>query len=777
MFGRRRNSSKRAGNHSSRSLRFESLEARRMLTDYTVTGVTDNGSVAVVGSLSWAIDQVNTHPGGSHVIKFVITGPNSDITISGVLPPITHALTTINGIDGATGQRTHILKDPNVGSIYNVLTYNGGAEGAGKLTVRDLEISGFQASAILIQSLGDDDQVEIENTVLHGNGSAGISSFDIATGSDGWISIHDNWIYGNDGDAISIVSPVATIPSTSAIRNSITGNTIGRTPGGTASGNGGHGITLGQNAARFDVTNNAIENVTASGRDAVRLLGTAGTQNKISLNSFRNINGSGLLIDLNDDGVSQNDGGDSDSDANNTLNKPVFHPELVTLDGGLWTIPFDVEFDLGGDYRFEFYRFNVSTSQWTEVTSPTLFVSSGQQQLTPTFAASVFNAGDVIAAIAIGDSGTNANNTSEFSEPIYVSTDAPTFLVTQAQDQVNGNNSFFDLSLREALSLAADTDSIGIAPWVGQINLVGLLPTISNEISIRELGSTLSAINANQAARVFLVNNSLTLRYLLLTGASEEAVYATGGDLIVEQVEIAGNGGGIYYDSGGALTVSASTIADNSGRGVFVAANDAILTNSTIANNTTEDNGAGVYVGYRAPGYEVTLVNMTITENHAYTSTSAGSLPDDHAGGIYVEADMDVLMYNSIVAYNFAGSGSGINSDLGVEEAIPYSGHIEGSNNLLGVIGISYYYGGAIVIGSNDPLLSQLGNYGGPTRTCVLLQNSAAIDAGDNAVALSYGLDEDQRGADRPIDFPGVGRPGAKIDIGAVELAVGEIYS
>jgi len=456
------------------------------------------------------------------------------------------------------------------------------------------------------------------------------------------------------------------------------------------------------------------------------------------------------------------------------------HSESVTLAGGLWTIPFDVEFDAGGNYRFEFYRFNFSASQWTQVTSPVLLVSSGQQQLTPTFAASVFDSGDVIAAIAIGDSGTNANNTSEFSEPIYLSTDAPTYLVTTAQDQVNENNSFFDLSLREALSLAADADSIGIAPWVGQINLVSLLPTISSQVSISGLGSTLSAINANQAARVFLANNNLTIRHLLLKGASEEAVYATGGDLNVEQVEIAGNGGGIYYDSGGALTVSASTIAENSGRGVFVAANDALLTNSTIANNTTDDNGAGIYVGYRAPGYEVTLVNVTITENHAYTTTPIGNLQvehPDHAGGIYVEADMDVLMYNTIVAYNFAGSGNGVNSDLGVEEAIPYSGHIEGNNNLLGEIGNSNYYGGAIVIGSNDPLLSELGNYGGPTRTCVLLQNSAAIDAGDNAVALSYGLDEDQRGADRPIDFPGVGRPGAKIDIGAVELAVGEIYS
>jgi len=273
MFGRRTKKSRRARNHPNSHLSFEPLEERHMLTVYTVTQSSDTGSISTPNTLSWAIDQVNTHPGGLQEIRFSILGGGGTVNVTGVnglVPNIKHALTTIDGTDSVSGLPVRIHRPS--GSVFNALTYDGNFEGAGKLTIRDLEISGFQANAILIQSLGDGDQVEIENTVLHGNGSAGISSFDIATGSDGWISIHDNWIYGNGGDAISIVSPIGTIPSTSAIRNSITGNTIGRTTGGAASGNGGHGITLGQNAARFDVTNNAIENVTTSGRDAIRRL-------------------------------------------------------------------------------------------------------------------------------------------------------------------------------------------------------------------------------------------------------------------------------------------------------------------------------------------------------------------------------------------------------------------------------------------------------------------------------------------------------------------------
>ena len=209
-------------------------------------------------------------------------------------------------------------------------------------------------------------------------------------------------------------------------------------------------------------------------------------------------------------------------------------------------------------------------------------------------------------------------------------------------------------------------------------------------------------------------------------------------------------------------------------------AQSALLTNTTISNNLESGNGAGIYVGYRAQAQEVTLVNCTVTENRAFKEMATGSLPDDRAGGIYVESDMDVLMYNTIAAWNFAGTGGGINSDLGVQLAVPHSGTIGGSSNLIGVAAPGSYTGAAIIINTSDPLLGALGYYGQQQtmRTHAPLSTSSAIDAGDNAVALTYGLDKDQRGLARPVDYyPTVGRPGTTIDIGAVELAFGEMYS
>src|SRR5262249_28583471 len=59
-----------------------------------------------------------------------------------------------------------------------------------------------------------------------------------------------------------------------------------------------------------------------------------------------------------------------------------------------------------------------------------------------------------------------------------------------------------------------------------------------------------------------------------------------------------------------------------------------------------------------------------------------------------------------------------------------------------------------------NPLLSPLGNYGGPTQTMALLPGSPAIDAGNNAL-IPAGVTTDQRGFNRIVN--------ATVDIGAFE--------
>src|SRR5262249_46450698 len=83
-----------------------------------------------------------------------------------------------------------------------------------------------------------------------------------------------------------------------------------------------------------------------------------------------------------------------------------------------------------------------------------------------------------------------------------------------------------------------------------------------------------------------------------------------------------------------------------------------------------------------------------------------------------------------------------------------------GFNNLLGnVDGWSISFGQGNIVGV-DPQLGQLADNKGPTKTCALLANSAAIDAGDNSFSPG---NTDQRGP----GFPRI--EGGTIDIGAFE--------
>ena len=63
-----------------------------------------------------------------------------------------------------------------------------------------------------------------------------------------------------------------------------------------------------------------------------------------------------------------------------------------------------------------------------------------------------------------------------------------------------------------------------------------------------------------------------------------------------------------------------------------------------------------------------------------------------------------------------------------------------------------------------NPLLQELADNGGPTRTLLPSPDSPAIDGGS-----AFGLVTDQRGLPRPSDFPAIANAGDGSDIGAVE--------
>ncbi len=132
-----------------------------------------------------------------------------------------------------------------------------------------------------------------------------------------------------------------------------------------------------------------------------------------------------------------------------------------------------------------------------------------------------------------------------------------------------------------------------------------------------------------------------------------------------------------------------------------------------------------------------------------------------NGGGLYsttTSADM-VTLGNTIVAENTAASGGpdalGAFTSLGTN----LIGETEGSTGWLGSASLTPDLTGTSLHPLN-PLLAQLGNYGGPTQTMALLPGSPAIDAGNNLL-IPAGITADQRGLARIVN--------SVVDIGAFE--------
>jgi hypothetical protein len=243
-------------------------------------------------------------------------------------------------------------------------------------------------------------------------------------------------------------------------------------------------------------------------------------------------------------------------------------------------------------------------------------------------------------------------------------------------------------------------------------------------------------VTGNKASRVFQVDKGVTatISGLTITGGSGE----NGGGLYnfgrttLDQCTITGNharytGGGLYNGLDGTVTLTNCTISGNSvpsrqGGGLANFYGTATLTNCTISGNSAYDGG-----GLFNYGGTEKLYDCTISGNSASVGSFGG-------GGGLANFGGTTTLTGTIVAGNTSNIGGG---------------GLSGTYNLIGT-GAS---GGLTTAGHNllnvaDPLLSPLGNYGGPTQTIALLPGSPAIGAG---IAI-LGVTTDQRG--EPLDSP-----------------------
>ena len=302
----------------------------------------------------------------------------------------------------------------------------------------------------------------------------------------------------------------------------------------------------------------------------------------------------------------------------------------------------------------------------------------------------------------------------------------------------------------------------------------GISITDNGTLEIIGTGANNLTIDGGGLSRIFFTADAtVTISGITLTGGigTGAAIYARGGSLTLDRVNITGNqaqidhnGGGVYYD-GGTHKISNSTFSANTayqGGGIFNTRGILTILNSTISGNSANTNGGGAVPG------NATLRNVTITNNSA-----------SFGGGISTFAGM-LDFGNTIVAGNTATTGAGPEIST-TNVVVSAGGNLVGDspgdstnvrNRITNGVPINYQ---PTDIRDVNPMLGILQNNGGTTPTHALFAGSPAIDFGLNALAVdpsnsNAALAFDQRGTGFPRIVDGNSDGTATVDIGAFEV-------
>ncbi|WP_197060145.1 choice-of-anchor Q domain-containing protein [Sporocytophaga myxococcoides] len=143
--------------------------------------------------------------------------------------------------------------------------------------------------------------------------------------------------------------------------------------------------------------------------------------------------------------------------------------------------------------------------------------------------------------------------------------------------------------------------------------------------------------------------------------------------------------------------------------------------NTTVTNNFSIDHGGGMFIYNKA-----TLINCTVTQNKT----------NNNGGGFAMQTDT-VNVINTII------SGS-IEKTPETSDISRFGGILNVTNSIIGKTEASAFNGVKINVLNVDPLLLELEDNGGPTKTHALQNNSPAINAGVSG--LPYIPTTDQRG-------------------------------
>jgi parallel beta-helix repeat protein len=376
----------------------------------------------------------------------------------------------------------------------------------------------------------------------------GIQATAILTVIGGTTAAEGNVISGNTDRGIVLDSS----------QNTVQNNYIGVGADGiTPLGNGSDGIDI-INSLNFVIIGNHLiqDNIIANNKNSAISIFPANNHpigNKIAENSiYNNDNGFGaneIGIDLDDDGITPNDAGDTDTGGNNLQNFPVLTSATVGVSGT--SIVGTLNSTPNTTYRLEFFANTTDRREGKRFLGFQNFTTDGSGNVN--FNASIGSFtffGEYVTATATCDS--TPLDTSEFSAPVAVT--LPSLVVT------NTNNSGAG-SLRQAiLDANANPDpnviTFAIAPLDGSvktINLTSPLPTITDKVAIDGLsqnGATCSSpkVELNGAG----------------AGAGGDGFFVTGDDVFIQGFVVNRFlGDGMVFDSSLRNTIRCNKIGTN----------------------------------------------------------------------------------------------------------------------------------------------------------------------------------------------------------------------
>ena len=252
------------------------------------------------------------------------------------------------------------------------------------------------------------------------------------------------------------------------------------------------------------------------------------------------------------------------------------------------------------------------------------------------------------------------------------------------------------------------------------------------------------------------------------------AIYNTGtatitnSEFLNNQVDITTPSGGLGGAiSGGGLTIVDSNFVGNQAKrgGALGIGGTNRISNSTFSSNSTQIlNSGAIFVTNTG----TSIINSTVSQN------TNGGIEVQTGGELYIQSS---TFYHNSGAPNIYGA-------ITIKNSLLYS--LSGGTNCSGTITSGGYnwdnnstctLGGTGDVSGVDPMLGQLLDNGGPTRTHALEYGSPAIDAGNPSGCTDDVGDPiltDQRGLPRAIDGNVDGTP--RCDIGAYELEPAMIY-